>query len=85
MIGSIQHAFRTLGAAFSEWRERERAMSELAALDDRTLADIGIRRTDIPFVLAQANDAEAAERAPLAAAEVGPAANRNDAAPRRVA
>ena len=33
--------------AFSEWRRRERAYAELTALDDHSLADIGIRRSQI--------------------------------------
>jgi len=36
---------------FENWRARERAFRELAALDDRSLADIGIARADIPFIL----------------------------------
>jgi hypothetical protein len=32
--------------AFSEWH-REQAYAELLALDDRSLADIGLRRSDI--------------------------------------
>jgi uncharacterized protein YjiS (DUF1127 family) len=40
-----------LGARFTAWRERERAFAELSALDDRTLADLGLRRGDIPFVV----------------------------------
>jgi uncharacterized protein YjiS (DUF1127 family) len=36
---------------FSAWRERERAFAELSALDDRTLADLGLRRSDIPYVV----------------------------------
>ncbi|HTS94309.1 MAG TPA: DUF1127 domain-containing protein [Stellaceae bacterium] len=32
------------------WAARERAYRELAALDDRSLADIGISRSEIPFV-----------------------------------
>lgn len=35
------------GKAFSEWRRRERAYGELMALNDRTLADIGIERCQI--------------------------------------
>jgi uncharacterized protein YjiS (DUF1127 family) len=31
-------------------RQRRRAFSELIALDDRLLADIGLRRTDIPAI-----------------------------------
>jgi uncharacterized protein YjiS (DUF1127 family) len=33
--------------AFSEWRRRERAYAELMALNDHSLADIGIRRSQI--------------------------------------
>jgi uncharacterized protein YjiS (DUF1127 family) len=40
-----------LGERFTAWRERERAFAELSALDDRTLADLGLRRADIPFVV----------------------------------
>jgi uncharacterized protein YjiS (DUF1127 family) len=36
---------------FENWRARERAFRELSALDDRALADIGLSRSDIPFVL----------------------------------
>ena len=42
---------RGLGERFTAWRERERAFAELSALDDRTLADLGLRRADIPFVV----------------------------------
>jgi uncharacterized protein YjiS (DUF1127 family) len=84
MFGSIQHALRQLGASISEWRERERALNELSALDDRTLADIGLRRTDIPFIVkGTAEHAQEAGRA--APAEARPAANSNATPPRRVA
>ncbi|HLJ21562.1 MAG TPA: DUF1127 domain-containing protein [Stellaceae bacterium] len=36
---------------FENWRARERAFRELSALDDRALADIGLSRSDIPYVL----------------------------------
>lgn len=38
---------------FENWRARERAYRELASLDDRSLADIGLARSDIPFVLSR--------------------------------
>ena len=34
-------------SAFSEWRRRERAYAELTALDDHSLADIGLHRSQI--------------------------------------
>lgn len=37
-------------SAWVEWRQRRRALIELMALDDRLLADIGLRRTDIPAI-----------------------------------
>ncbi len=44
---------RTLREHFAAWRERRNAAAELAALDDRTLAELGLRRAEIPFVVAQ--------------------------------
>jgi pimeloyl-ACP methyl ester carboxylesterase len=35
------------------WRRRERAAMELYSVDERTLADLGLRRCQIPFILAQ--------------------------------
>ena len=37
--------------AFAAWRGRQRAYGELMALDDRSLADIGIRRSEIPAII----------------------------------
>jgi uncharacterized protein YjiS (DUF1127 family) len=39
------------GHAVAEWRRRRRAYAELMSLDDRTLADIGIRRSQIAGVV----------------------------------
>jgi uncharacterized protein YjiS (DUF1127 family) len=44
---SFLNLFLSAGKAFSAWRRRERAYAELMALDDRSLADIGIRRSQI--------------------------------------
>ena len=85
MLGSIQHAFRQLGASINEWRERERALNELSALDDRTLADIGLRRTDIPFVVkGTAGHAQEAGRAAPARPSSGGEHQRGSAAPGRL-
>jgi uncharacterized protein YjiS (DUF1127 family) len=44
---SVLNLFVSAGKALSAWRRRERAYAELMALDDRSLADIGIRRSQI--------------------------------------
>ncbi len=38
-------------SAISEWRNRDRAYGELMSLDDRSLADIGIHRSEIPAIV----------------------------------
>lgn len=43
----ILNLLAAAGRNFAEWRRRERAYGELMALDDRALADIGIRRSQI--------------------------------------
>jgi len=40
----------------ADWRQRRRAYAELAMLDDRSLADIGISRSEIPYVLSHAEE-----------------------------
>lgn len=60
--------FGNLAHGLARWRERQRALNELASLDDRSLADIGITRSEIPYVLSRA----------VRRAELGlPAANSN--------
>ena len=51
------HAVLALGdawdhavASLREWRRRTRERAELAALDDRTLKDIGLTRADAEFL-----------------------------------
>src|SRR6185437_11112081 len=43
-------------SAFRAWRQREREAAELYALDDYVLAELGISRAEIPFVLAHGRD-----------------------------
>lgn len=43
----IANLFISAGRAIAEWRRRERAYGELMALDDRSLADIGVCRSQI--------------------------------------
>ena len=49
---SMINFLASTGRAFSEWRQRERAYSELMALDDHSLADIGIHRSQISALIA---------------------------------
>lgn len=51
MSSFIARVADDLVGRFENWRARERAYRELAALDDHSLADIGLTRGDIPFVL----------------------------------
>jgi uncharacterized protein YjiS (DUF1127 family) len=51
IFGNLLHG---VSASLAGWRQRQRAYAELAALDDRSLADIGITRSEIPYVLSQA-------------------------------
>ena len=43
----VLHLMTSAWKAFADWRRRERAYDELMALDDHSLADIGISRSDI--------------------------------------
>ncbi|HEY3910685.1 MAG TPA: DUF1127 domain-containing protein [Stellaceae bacterium] len=43
-------AARRIFAALGEWRRRARDRAQLAALDDRMLADIGITRADAQYL-----------------------------------
>ncbi|HUK57908.1 MAG TPA: DUF1127 domain-containing protein [Stellaceae bacterium] len=48
----LSRLFKALAERYEDWRRREQAYRELSALDDRSLADIGISRSEIPYVLA---------------------------------
>jgi len=49
---ALVNLFTAAGKAIAEWHRQQRAYAELMALDDRSLADIGIRRSEIRAVLA---------------------------------
>jgi uncharacterized protein YjiS (DUF1127 family) len=53
MLPFITRRLHALTTGFAAWRQRRRAYDELYALDDRSLADIGISRSEIPYVLAR--------------------------------
>jgi uncharacterized protein YjiS (DUF1127 family) len=44
---SVVNLFISAGRRFSEWRHRQQAYAELMALDDHSLADIGLHRSQI--------------------------------------
>jgi uncharacterized protein YjiS (DUF1127 family) len=44
---SVVNLFVSAGRRFSEWRHRQQAYAELMALDDHSLADIGLHRSQI--------------------------------------
>jgi uncharacterized protein YjiS (DUF1127 family) len=47
---SAGNAVPRLFGALREWRRRSKARAQLATLDDRMLADIGISRVDAEFL-----------------------------------
>ena len=49
-IGALTDAGRHVVTTVREWRRRSRERAELAALDDRTLKDIGLTRADAEFL-----------------------------------
>ena len=52
---SVIALFAAARDAIADRRRRTRAYAELAALDDRSLADIGIHRSQIPAIIANAH------------------------------
>ena len=63
MLHFIGALGQELATALAGWRRRQRAYAELYALDDRSLADIGITRSEIPYVLSRATQARNPRRA----------------------
>ncbi|HVA13572.1 MAG TPA: DUF1127 domain-containing protein [Stellaceae bacterium] len=63
VLSGLQH----LRLTYQAWRRRQVAYEELSALDDRSLADIGITRADIPYLFSRdVHDAAKAQAASLA-------------------
>jgi uncharacterized protein YjiS (DUF1127 family) len=53
MLNLVLSGLQHLQVAYHDWRRRQVAYDELSALDDRSLADIGITRADIPYLFAR--------------------------------
>jgi uncharacterized protein YjiS (DUF1127 family) len=49
-------------SAYVAWRERRAAVKELVTLDDRTLRDLGLTRSEIEFVVGRRDSARYCER-----------------------
>ncbi|HXE16377.1 MAG TPA: DUF1127 domain-containing protein [Stellaceae bacterium] len=56
MLDFLNHALHNVGERLDEWRKYQQAYRELASLDDRALADIGVTRSEIPFILTHVSD-----------------------------
>ncbi|HZT50970.1 MAG TPA: DUF1127 domain-containing protein [Stellaceae bacterium] len=57
---------RQLLDKLAAYRRQQRALEELYALDDRSLADIGITRSEIPYLVSQRKASDQGEaRAPF--------------------
>jgi len=48
---SLMNLLVAARTAIASWRQRQRAYGELMGLDDRSLADIGIRREEIRAIV----------------------------------
>jgi uncharacterized protein YjiS (DUF1127 family) len=64
----IINMFISVGRVISDWRRRQRAYAELMALDDRSLADIGIRRSQIRALI-EGGDVQGRELEPASSPE----------------
>jgi uncharacterized protein YjiS (DUF1127 family) len=64
---SLVNLFVAARNAIKNRRQRQRAFDELMALDDRSLADIGIHRTQIPALVMSFEEAAQIEASPLTA------------------
>jgi uncharacterized protein YjiS (DUF1127 family) len=54
---SLINLFVAARTAIARWRQRQRAYGELMALDDRSLSDIGVRRSEIAAIVDGSYDA----------------------------
>jgi uncharacterized protein YjiS (DUF1127 family) len=67
MVSLVLSGLHNLKVAYEDWRRRQAAYEELSALDDRSLADIGINRSDIPYLFSRdVQEAAKAQAAGLA-------------------
>ena len=53
MLSLLISGLHKMWDAYTVWRRRQAAYEELSSLDDRSLADIGITRADIPYLFSR--------------------------------
>jgi uncharacterized protein YjiS (DUF1127 family) len=67
MLSIVLSGLQQTKEVYANWRRRQAAYDELSSLDDRSLADIGITRSDIPYLFSRdVKDAAKAQAAGLA-------------------
>ena len=64
---SLINLFLSARDSLVRWRQRQRAYGELMALDDRSLADIGVRRSEIASIVWGENEIARHNEAPESA------------------
>lgn len=75
MLTALLSGVQYLKGAYVDWRRRQAAYEELNSLDDRSLADIGITRSDIPYLFSRdVQDAAKAQAAGLVRVDIRRAA-----------
>lgn len=75
MMSILISGLHKVKSAYADWRRRQVAYDELSSLDDRSLADIGITRSDIPYLFTRdVHDAAKAQAAGLVRKEIRRAA-----------
>ena len=75
MLSALISGLHNAKSAYANWRRRQAAYEELSSLDDRSLADIGITRSDIPYLFSRdIHEAAKAQSAGLVRKEIRRAA-----------
>ncbi len=66
MLDFLGHTLHNVGEKIEGWRKYNQAYRELVSLDDRSLADIGVTRSEIPFILNHVSDPSRVRALPAA-------------------